>query len=179
VLKRQLGFTLLEIMVVMALVAFATTTIVLTIPNTQQLSSDKNQKEVFARLLRGLAQTAIQDQQWYGVYFTKSTYQAVTFNNKQWLAVQKIPAHEFEGANAFSLLIDDKDVVLKDTTLIELDHIAAQSTEIEGTETKEHTVNAFGFPHIQVSPTGLVSSFELRLVTEQEIVVLKDPYAFN
>ena len=154
----QRGFTLLEIMVVIALVALVSTSVMLTLPDAR---SDNQrigaQKAQFAALLRKLSQRAIVEQRWYGLYFIDNSYQALRYSTNNWIVVPQSLSSSLPEGMRLSLLIDKLPV------------------KIEPSEkSKDSLLN----PQIRISPTGLFNDFELRFGDADEpSLILTDPYA--
>jgi len=154
----QRGFTLLELMVVIALVALVSTSIMLTLPEaTPDKQRFGSQKAQFAAVLRELSQRAIVEQRWYGLYFAGNTYQALRYSADAWNALPQSQSKSLPEGISMSLLIDKLIVKIED---------------------REKNKNSLLSPQIRISPTGLFNDFELRFGDGDEpALILTDPYA--
>ncbi|EPJ55683.1 MAG: hypothetical protein OFPI_02930 [Osedax symbiont Rs2] len=154
----QRGFTLLEIMVVIALVALVSTSVLLTLanatPDKQRIGAQKAQ---FAAILRKLSQRAIIEQRWYGLYFIDQSYQGLRYSANQWIALPQSPPSTLPKGMPLSLLVDKRSVKI---------------------ERRENSEDSPLSPQIRISPTGLFNDFELRFGDgDKPAFVLTDPYA--
>ncbi|MCJ8341003.1 MAG: type II secretion system GspH family protein [Pseudomonadales bacterium] len=155
---EQRGFTLLEIMVVITLVALISTSVMLTLPDT---TPDKQrfgtQKAQFAAILRTLSQRAIVEQRWYGLYFIGDTYQALRYSADQWIAASQSEPRSLPEGMPFSLMINQLSVKILP---------------------QQPRKNSPLSPQIRISPSGLFNDFELRFGdADAAELILTDPYA--
>jgi len=157
--NRESGFTLLEIMVVITIVALMASAVVLTIPDSKSaVSQYHTPKAQLAALLRSLAQRAQLKQQWHGLYFVDNSYQAMIFSTREWLFIADKKPVELTPEQSYSLLIDNKII---DTRSFTKDY---------------QTINKS--PQILISPAGIYNHFELRFGDDQSTQAnLSDPYA--
>jgi len=157
--KAQSGFTLLEIMVVITIVALMATTVLLTVAdNTPDASVYRTQKAQLAAKLRALAQSSQLQQQWRGLYFEDNSYQPMLYSTGKWQNIPESKAVELGPEQSYLLLIDNEIV---DTRNLEKE--------------RHSSVNR---PQILVSPAGLFNHFEVRFGDDQSSdEVLRDPYA--
>jgi len=157
--KAQSGFTLLEIMVVITIVALMASSVLLTVGNnTADSSAYRTQKAQLAAKLRALAQSAQLQQQWRGLYFENNSYQPMLFSTGKWQNIPDTKAVNISSEQSYLLLIDNEIV---DTRNLEKE--------------AHSSVNS---PQILVSPAGLFNRFEVRFGDDQSSdEVLRDPYA--
>jgi prepilin-type N-terminal cleavage/methylation domain-containing protein len=155
------GFTLLEIMVVIALIAFISTTIILTIPSKDSIAnSNTSQSLQLATTLKRLSQKAVLEQRWHGLYLTQTSYQAVVFKKDKWVIAPNSTSKKTLGGNTLTLLIDNQ--------------LQALTAQQQTTSTSDHSYKA----HIRIAPSGLFSRFEIHFSdADGKNIVLSDPYA--
>jgi len=158
-INAQSGFTLLEIMVVITIIALMATTVLLTVgDNVPDASPYRTQKAQLSAKLRALAQSAQLQQQWRGLYFEDNSYQPMLFSSGKWQKIPDAEAVEISSKQSYLLLIDNEIV---DTRNLE--------------QEAQPSVNS---PQILVSPAGLFNHFEVRFGDDQSSdEVLRDPYA--
>jgi general secretion pathway protein H len=174
-LPKQQGFTLLEIMVVVGLIALLAVSIVLTVPSGKGNNLQLEQKNKLAIVLRHLSQKAMLEQRWYGLHFQGRSYRPVYFNNKKWTVQTASSQQEIDSDITFELLIDNQFVSTDDhENNASVDVLTAEEDFVNTNSlVQEHVL-----PQIKISPTGLFNHFELRFgETQDEETVLKDPYA--
>ena len=158
--RFQTGFTLLELMVVVTIIALMATTVMLTMPDGKADSKKiSTQKAQLAAVLRSLAQSSMLKQQWQGLYFEDQSYQSMIFSNSHWQLTPKTEAKQIPAEIPILLLIDNQ--ILEN-----------------GKATPEQQADILINPQIIISPIGLFNSFELRFGDEQLAEdSLSDPYA--
>lgn len=148
---RSSGFTLLELMVVVALIALVTATVSLTLfQDKTNTDLGVEQQLKFASLLRRLNQKAVIEQRWYGLHFYEQQYDVVQYRESRWQKLEGSEDNVIPDSILFTLLIDNLIVDTREKVKV---------------------------PQVQISPVGLFNYFEMRFQqSNQPIAVLLDPY---
>lgn len=157
--NQQTGFTLLEIMVVITIVALMSTAVIVTTADQKITAGQlKSQQAQLASLLRALAQNAQLKQQWSGLYFEDNRYQPMIFSQRQWQLMPNSTAQQIPEPLPFLLLINN---------------------QITGTQAAQDSAKkSVKTPQILISPAGIFNNFEIRFGDEQQPeAILSDPYA--
>ena len=157
---QQRGFTLLEIMVVISLIALVSSAVLLTLPNKNEIGkTNPNQAAQFSAVLRTLSLKAMLSQNWYGLHFSSGNYQPVVYQEQKWQLVESINAPKKQPENSLTLLVDN------------------QVVDIQSSQYQSNQENNTILPQIIIAPNGLFNNFELRLIDGSQEIILKDPYA--
>lgn len=150
--SKENGFTLLELMVVVALIGLLSATVIV---NFSPEKKEKPIPETMARIkfqLRSISERAIEEQRWFGFSFSDHAYQLMTFTKHGW---QKASGSKQQ------MIPQEVDIMLESEGSV----VRFNSPESE--------------PQIQLSPDGLITPFRLRLSLFNEEQELTDPYAPN
>lgn len=149
---KENGFTLLELMVVVALIGLLSATIIV---NFSPDVKEKPLPETIARMkfqLRTISERAIVEQRWFGFSFSDHAYQLMSFTKQGW---------EKESSSTQQIILQKIDILLE-----------SEGAVVRFDDTKQE-------PQIQVSPDGFITPFRLRLSLLNEEQELTDPYAPN
>ncbi len=158
---RQQGFTLIELMVVITLIAMISTSIVLTLPDKKTALAPANQAARVTATLRALSLKANLTQQWHGLFFSQSQFQPVVFIDKQWQLIESEQTEPLTLNNDFTLKVNNRAV----------DVFSINTQPSENSQKPQIT------PQILVAPSGLFNNFEMRFIVDQQEIIVDDPYA--
>lgn len=143
---NQTGFTLLELMVVVALVGLISATVVVTLPSSRPESSALAALQQLKVQLQAVSLRATQEQRWFGIRFDEQRYRIMQFSAGQWQPNAAASA-----------------TTLADTIFIQLTSATSEQQEAKA-------------PQIQLSPDGLFTPFRLELSQDNQRFSLSDPY---
>lgn len=146
----QAGFTLLELMVIVALIGLISVSVSVNFSAAPAPALLEDQQRLLTRQLRHLSDKAVSEQRWYGLQFTQQSYQVVTFTKQGWQPVQ--PQRRFQLADSIDL-----------TLLSDNRPLTPRADQRE--------------PQIYASPDGLLSPIHIQLRQGNIQVLIDDVYA--
>lgn len=147
------GFTLIELMVVVALIGLVSTAVLLTLRPTERTMTATDLTLELREQMIALSQRATASQRWMGISFTHEAYQLWAYQESQW---QRIATEQdFTIPNAFThrLVQNGVDVSLPDEVPAE--------------------------PMILIAPDGRINAFELEVDDGDTLSTLTDPFWFD
>lgn len=148
-LNLQQGFTLLEIMIVVALIGLLSSVVALNLTPKPDTRPDRFLRQIQLQMQSLTTQSMVQ-QRWYGVLFSENQYQLVRQIGTQWKRVGNNTEARTDLPNNFE--------AEKEGQPINLNQVATQ-------------------PQILFSPDGNHSSFQLKILSTDQTYSLTDPYA--
>jgi general secretion pathway protein H len=151
--NRARGFTMIELLVVVALIGLVSTAVLLTMrPNERPLTANDLTLELREQLIT-LSQRAIGGQSWMGVSFTHQAYQLWGYQESKW---QRIAT--------------DQDFTIPSEFTVRIEQDGAEVNLPDDPPDQ---------PLILIAPDGRISAFQLEIDDGGEIITLKDPYWFD
>ena len=162
-MKRNAGFTLIEILVVVIIIGIITATVILSIGNLGDNREMLREGRRVSMLLQTAQDEAVLQGRDYGLEIVEAGYRFVEFNpfTRLWSEIPNDDMYRYRRLpedQTFELYVEDRPLVLA----LEPANLATKDKSKERDKDEDET--PFYSPHILVFSSGEITPFELRIV---------------